>query len=75
MEVGDIVQLSAAGKKMSANWRCRHEGGFGIIKEIKSRYNSRYCPYLVEWWSADMERNFPCRFKRYELKKFKPDKK
>ena len=75
MEIGDVIELSAAGKRMSANWRFRHLGGFGIIKEIRNRHSKRFCPYLVEWWSADMTQNFPCRFKRYELKKYKPDKK
>ena len=72
MKVGDLIQLSAAGLKISANWRQRSLGGFGIIKEV---WGSTDYPYVVEWWSADMTKNHKCRFKRYELKKFKSDKK
>jgi hypothetical protein len=72
MKVGDLVMLSAAGKKISANWRCRQHGGFGIIKDVWD--NTDY-PYVIEWWSADMAKNHKCRFKRYEMKKYKPDKK
>ena len=72
MKKGDLIQLSAAGMKVHANWRCRERGGFGIIKDV---WGSSEFPYVVEWWSEGMMKTHNCRFKRYELKKYKPDKK
>jgi hypothetical protein len=72
MKKGDLIQLSAAGIKVQGNWRCKERGGFGIVKEVWE--HSMY-PYVVEWWSEDMIKSHNCRFKRYELKKYKPDKK
>ena len=72
MKKGDVVQLSAAGLKISANWRPRSLGGFGIIESVEGFGDY---PFHVMWWSADMTENYKCRFKRYELKKYKPDKK
>ena len=72
MKKGDLIRLSAAGKKISANWRCRSDGGFGIVKEV---WEHSQFPYVVEWWSEDMKKSHNCRFKRYELKIYKPDKK
>ncbi len=67
-KIGDLILLSAAGKKRSGNWRCWSSGGFGVIEAMTAS-----CSYPIEviWWSEDMNKNFSHRFKRYELKKFK----
>ena len=67
MKTGDIVLLSAAGKKIASNWRCK-DNGFGIVETTNQRGGY---PIEVKWWSEDMTSSFNTRFKRYELKKLR----
>jgi len=67
MKTGDLILLSAAGRERSGNWRCRVDGGFGIIETTNGRGSY---PIEVIWWTCDMSKSFSCRFKRYEIKKF-----
>ena len=64
-KVGDLVQLSAAGKARQGNYKCL--GGFGFVTEI-SPYGA--FPIRTQWWNADMSMSSH-PFKEYELKKFK----
>ena len=63
-KVGDLVQLSAAGKARQGNLRCH--GGFGFVIEIQG---GSY-PIRTKWYKADMSMSSH-PFKEYELKKFK----
>jgi len=63
-KVGDLVQLSAAGKARQGNLSCH--GGFGFIIEIQG---GSY-PIRTQWWKPDMSMSSH-PFKEYELKKFK----
>ena len=78
-KVGDLVTLSAAGRKIDANSHLlldpRIVGsrtvGFGMVVGFGTRYDK--WPVRVQWYcnsSADS-----CTFKDYELKKYKADKK
>ena len=63
-KVGDLVQLSAAGKARQGNLCCH--GGFGFVIEIQG---GSY-PIRTQWWKPDMSMSSH-PFKEYELKKFK----
>ena len=63
-KVGDLVQLSSAGKARQGNIAVL--GGFGFITEIVGGS----FPVRTTWWKADMDMtSHP--FKAYELKKYK----
>ena len=64
-KVGDLVQLSSAGKARQGNEVCL--GGFGFVVEV-----NRYVkfPIRTQWWKADMSMSSH-PFKEYELKKYK----
>ena len=76
MKVGDLVELSKAGIRRTANSMCL--GGWGIIVSIDVDEDF---PFKCQWFnkSGDVT-NHNCDdeyavFKAYELKKYKPDKK
>ena len=72
MQVGDLVELSSAGRKSQQNWAVKDR--FGMLIEINLR---EAYPYKVEWYGWDDQqigcglRNgvLPC--KRYELKRMR----
>ena len=68
MQVGDLVELSSAGRKSQQNMAVF--GKFGMIIEVNHR--AQY-PYSVEWYGTEQRIDYkgvqgvlPC--KRYELK-------
>lgn len=63
-KIGDLVQLSAAGKARQSNIGCH--GGFGFIIRIQGGN----FPIQTQWWKDDMTMTTH-PFKSYELKKFK----
>ena len=67
-KVGDLVMLSAAGKKRNQNWTAL--GGWGIIKRIDSRPYDCF-PIVTEWYGCDRARVRTMNYKPYELKKYK----
>ena len=78
MQVGDLVELSSAGRKSQQNWAVKDR--FGMLIEINLR---EAYPYKVEWYGAPCRTTFgrqtglrngtlPC--KRYELKKWRTKK-
>jgi hypothetical protein len=76
--IGDLVTLSAAGKKIEANsdlWEMvgaeRATCGFGMVVSFDERSHAGW-PVEVKWISLKTIRT--CRFKDYELKKYKADK-
>ena len=64
-KVGDLVQLSSAGKARQGNIAVL--GGFGFV--IRINKHSSY-PVRTTWWRANMDMTAH-PFKAYELKKFK----
>tara|TARA_R100000234_G_C4917616_1_gene142682 strand:+ start:341 stop:553 length:213 start_codon:yes stop_codon:yes gene_type:complete len=64
-KVGDLVTLSAAGKKSRGNKNA--VGGFGIVVEISDHWSEEY-PVLCKWFNA---RSTTIKFKDYELKRYK----
>ena len=48
MQVGDLVQLSAAGKKLNSNYLIGDN--FGIIKAIRPDKVMTHYPYTVFWF-------------------------
>jgi len=64
-KVGDLVTLSAAGKKRKANYTVRE--GFGIIVDIDEGWSK--WPISCHWVGGG--RNTQC-FKEYEIKRYKP---
>ena len=72
MKVGDLVKMSAAGRKTDQNSKC--VGGWGIVIDIvEKRSFGRNYPYVVTWFLNG--KSFPFRFSRYEIKKLKAVKK
>ena len=77
-KVGDLVTLSAAGKKLDANsnlWEMvgaeRATCGFGMVTRIQ--HSGAKWPVEAKWIGLTAIRT--CVFKDYELKKYKTDKK
>ena len=77
MQVGDLVQLSAGGRKSQQNEAVYQCWG-GMIVEINSSTHAVY-PFKVEWYgrrkgplSAEGPNIMP--MKRYEIKKLKVKK-
>ena len=76
-KVGDLVVLSAAGKRVDQNSYA--VGGWGIIKEINPdkfpyRKSSEDYPIKTQWYGAKgfgRDNTRSVRFKPYELKFFK----
>jgi len=71
-KIGDLVMLSAAGKKAGQNWRYRK--GFGLVTHIGNRKTNAY-PIDCYWTRPDGCTIKQANFKQYELKFFKADKK
>ena len=65
---GELVELSAAGKKLSQNSEVFHL--FGMVVEHK--HNTRHA-YKIDWYKRDgTTKRFPMA--RYEIKRFKRPK-
>ncbi len=65
-KIGDLVQLSAAGKSVDQN--SHMIGGFGIVTFIGESYAS--FPIKAEWYNGVQHSGTTC-FKAYELKFYK----
>lgn len=70
MKVGDLVVLSAKGAKLKNNYR--YYEGFGIVLEVFK--TKGYYDFGIQWFcegrNAHNKRSW---FKRYEIKKLKPE--
>ena len=74
MKIGDLIEMSAAGRKTDQNSKCG--GGWGIVTHIHQfdcHQRGRNYPYVVTWFLNG--ESFPFRFSRYEIKKLKAVKK
>jgi len=78
-KIGDLVTLSAAGKRVEANWSLtqRSNGekipvGFGMVIKVHPNGRGHRWPVFCQWFGNEHQRNWT--FKDYELKKFKTDK-
>ena len=69
MKVGDLVCLSAAGKKIQANYLWNKDGGYGLVTDITS--NIFKPVYKVRIFGKDGKCWTLQHFYRYEIKKFK----
>ena len=67
MQVGDLVELSAAGKKVKQNSEVY--GYWGMIMEIKGHRH----PYWINWFRPDGTVN-RVPMARYEIKKMRGKK-
>jgi len=70
-KVGDLVQLSAAGKKRDSNWILARSGGFGLV--VKALDQNHLYP-IECYWSNESRVNKKHIFKEYELKRLKAKK-
>ncbi len=75
-KVGDLVMLSAAGKRVDQNSYA--VGGWGIIREVEAYNNWRkpsdHYPIKAQWYNGDRfgeDWTRSMRYKPYELKFFK----
>ena len=69
MKVGDLVTLSSKGSSLKGNSVFLR--GVGIVMEV---YQGKYYDFGVQWFSNDRNvYNRMAWFKRYEIKKLKPD--
>ena len=68
-KVGDLVELSAAGRKNDGNFLCR--GGYGMVIKVDKK-DSQY-PIICNWPTKDRV-NKRHSFKEYELKRLKVKK-
>jgi len=64
-KVGDLVTLSAAGKRSQQN----HDvmTGFGLVVNVSGHWSDNY-PIRCRWLGGNVEHQ---TFKEYELKRFK----
>ena len=70
MKVGDLVVLSAAGEKISANWAYRNE--LGIIIQVNHTVEN---PYQIKWFRGIQKTDrYSYWFKRYEIRHCRPYK-
>ena len=71
-KAGDLVMLSAAGRKAQQNEECC--GGFGFIETIDEAelhfMKSNDYPIKTKWWTKDLK-VLNVNFKPYELKFYK----
>ena len=65
MKVGDLVTLSAAGRKITQNFEVRE--GFGVIVKMCDESNAAY-PIFCHWVGGERD---VMSFKRYELRRMK----
>jgi hypothetical protein len=71
MKVGDLVTLSSKGNTLKGNKM--FIGGVGIVMLV---YEGQYYDFGVRWFpKKGFASNKVTWFKRYEIKKLKPDKK
>ena len=71
MKIGDLVVLSAKGAKLKHNWR--YYEGFGIVLEVFK--TKQYYDFAIQWFCEGRSvHNKRVWFKRYEIKKLKPQK-
>ena len=69
MKVGDLVVLSAKGRKLKHNHYYYH--GFGVILEVYP--TKQYYDFAIQWFCEGRSvHNKRVWFKRYEIKKLKP---
>ena len=68
MKVGDLVCLSAAGKKLQQNYLWDKDGGYGLLTGIT---NLPQPVYKVRIFGKDGKYWMVQHFYRYEIKKFK----
>ena len=80
MKIGDLVQLSAAGRKLHQNDIA--VGGWGIITSIEPDYFGNKYPIKTKWFckpqllaGAPIKKVEQVCFSRYEIKKLKSVKK
>tara|TARA_Y100000034_G_scaffold103120_2_gene128423 strand:- start:122 stop:343 length:222 start_codon:yes stop_codon:yes gene_type:complete len=70
MKIGDMVELSAAGKRNNHNSNYNREGAYGIVMEILT--NGAQFPVKCQWFGGYHEnrgmKNL-APFKAYELKR------
>ena len=70
MKIGDMVELSAAGKRNNHNSNFNVEGAFGIVMEMRG--SSSQFPIRCQWFGGYHEnrgmKNL-APFKAYELKR------
>ena len=62
-KIGDLVTLSAAGRKMQQNRSVLD--GFGMVVEVRRSSSSNDFPIKCQWFG---KRKSGMRFKEYELK-------
>ena len=67
-KVGDLVQLSAAGKKIDTNWMIARRGGFGLVVKVTDKGDQ--WPIHCHWPKNGRAKKDHV-FKEYELKKLK----
>jgi hypothetical protein len=69
MKVGDLVTLSSKGSALKGNKMFL--GGVGVVLQI---YNGEYYDFGVRWFPKNgLPKGRVTWFKRYEIKKLKPD--
>ena len=69
MQVGDLVELSAAGNKAKQNSACYNQ--YGIIMKI-DKLNQNH-PYKIQWFGKDGSIH-RCPMARHEIKFMRGDK-
>ncbi len=67
MQIGDLVELSAAGSKAKQNSNCQDQ--YGIIMEIKGASH----PYRIQWFRKDGS-SHRCPMARHEIKYLRGNK-
>ena len=69
-KIGELVQLSAAGKNRNHNWSFDGEGAYGMVVEYK---RGQRFPITCHWFGGNNEHScYPhseATFKEYELKR------
>jgi len=65
MQVGELVELSAAGRKIKQNSQCY--GLIGLIVRIEKDGNITNHPIKIQWLTTAGELYYP--MKRYEIKR------
>lgn len=78
MQLGDLVTLSAAGRKLQNNWRQREGAEFGIIVKVydPARLDNRPLYHIRWFWLKNFSDPYfmnsrPTCHHRYELKRLK----
>ena len=70
MQVGELVELSAAGRKIKQNSQCY--GLIGLIVRIEKDGNITNHPIKIQWLITAGELYYP--MKRYEIKRVRGTK-